>query len=278
MLAVGTKARLVVGLFGVFGTVLAFCALVTWVYPKAALAACIALATCIVIFFQYRWHVKPPVYDQPLREIRALAVLSPLINDVFLPFTSFPLEPEALLEIVNYIQVNDCTTIVECGSGVSTVVIGNLLRQRGRGHLYSLEDDEAWYNSTSELLAKQGLEQYVTFVFAPLQPVDGFDLETRWYAQDKVRAALQGVEHVDLILVDGPKSLTTRSRVAALPFFVPWMDNHTLLVLDDAKRPQERAVLEEWRQKFDVETDLRFHTVRGQAYVRLQGEGKAFAR
>jgi len=271
MFAVGSRARLIAGLLGIFGAVVAFYALVAWLFPKGAVAACVALVGCIVVYFLYHWQIKPPVYDQQLREIRALVVLSPLIQDTFLPFsTSWTMESDVLLEILNYIQTSDCEEIVECGSGVSTVVIGNLLKQRKRGHLYSLEDDEQWCGFLAQLIASQGLDKYVTLVHAPLQRCPDIDADVMWYATDKAKSVLQTVKCIDLVIVDGPKSVYDLSRVPALPFFMPWMDAHTLLVLDDANRSKEQAVLAKWQQDYDIEIDVHSQTSHGQAYVRLR--------
>lgn len=42
--------------------------------------------------------------------------------------------------------------VLEIGSGWSTLIIAEALRQNGFGHLYSLDEDEAWANTTRAAL------------------------------------------------------------------------------------------------------------------------------
>lgn len=271
MLAVGSKGRLFLGLAGVFCLVVVSYLLASLLPFDLAIPVTIGLSVCILIFFIYRWQIRPPVYDRELKEIRALALLTPLAGDAFLPFSGWALEPDFLLDIVLHIHSSKCEKIVECGSGVSTIVIGNLIKKRGYGHLYSLEHDPHWHRIVSEQISRGGLEEFVTQILAPLQEYPWGDSHVSWYAEDPLRSALEGTDHLDLVVVDGPPSSQDLSRVMALPFLRPWMDDHTLLVLDDARRQQEKAVLAEWARAFDIEIELPSRTQKGQAHVRLRG-------
>jgi len=269
MFAPKSKSRLVAGLGGIFLATI-FVYLLVWEFvPQAAIPTCIAWAVCVNVYFLYRWRIEPPVYDYEFRELRALAMLSPLIRDAFLPFSSWAMEPEALYEIIYSIQTNQYKTIVECGAGVSTILIGHLLKKHGEGHLYTLEEDERWYNFISGLLVKQELTEFVTLVYAPLQPYPHSITDLKWYDTDKASSIRHAVNHVDLLLVDGPKSTTNLARFPALHFFDDYVDDRSLVILDDANRPQEQAVLSQWQKDFGVTFDLHTHTKRGQAYIHI---------
>lgn len=83
------------------------------------------------------------------RELRAFINLQPLFGKTFLPYGLWAMEADNLQNLLSTIQYNDYRTVVECGAGVSTLLIGSLLRQLGRGHIYSLEEDEKWTPSNT---------------------------------------------------------------------------------------------------------------------------------
>lgn len=270
MFAIGTRSRLFAGLAGVFCTVLIFYFVIWWSFAPAATPATIAFTSCIVIYLVRRWHVEPTLYDTELSRIYALTNIMPLMNGGFLPFGIMALEPRSLSDLLGYIQRNRCKTIVECGSGVSTITIGNLLKLAGVGHLYSLEDDENWFRLISSTVANTGLAEYVTVIHAPL--CRNVELGARWYSQDATCAFLTVIDRIDLLLIDGPISVDGLSRYPALPMFATHIDENTLIVLDDAKRNYEQSVLARWKQDFDLAVEMHDEYTKGQAYIRLRGQ------
>ncbi len=192
------------------------------------------------------------------------------MKDNFLPLSqTWSMEPEALVDIVNHIQINDCKVIVECGSGVSTILIGNLLKQRNRGQLYALEDDRDWHDFLSGILSKQELNRYVTLVYAPLKPFPGSIANTSWYDTERANLALNTVSSIDLLIVDGPKSVNELSRAPALSFFESRINGSSLIILDDANRSMERGVLDRWQQEFNITIVRQSETCKGQAYIQF---------
>jgi predicted O-methyltransferase YrrM len=260
---------LVIGILLSFLLVSLFYILAAHLLPQAAVGATIALMGCIVIYFMYMWRAKPVAYDKELQQLRAVVNLSPLLNDVFFPFRGWAMEPEALVSILSFIQSNHCRVVVECGSGVSTILIGSLLKQQQTGHLYSLEEDEAWHRSISTVLAERNLEEFVTLACAPLRQSSNLGARAMWYAYDQAGTILDSVDHIDLLIVDGPKSAPDATRFPALPFFASLLDERSLVILDDARRSHEQMVLAKWQQDFDLQIDMRPGTSRSQAYVRL---------
>ncbi len=267
ILKYGSRNRLV---FFLALIALSFVALYLVTRPLAerfAVVAAIAWATLIIVYMMYRWRSIPPVYDPQLIELRHLVELQPLVGGAFLPFSGWAMSPNDLFRLVSTIQVEGYRTIVECGSGVSTIAIGRLLRQLGSGHLYSLEEDKAWHDMMAATLAAEGLTGVVTLIHAPLEPYPGAD--AGWYALEGARQVQAGAGHIDLLLVDGPKSVATYSRYPALPEFTGQLDENSLIVLDDTRRPNESAVLERWRAEFPLRIEDQPDSPRGQAYIRL---------
>lgn len=119
--------------------------------------------------------------------------------------------------------------IVECGSGVSTVVMAEALRRNGSGHLTSLEHGPHYYDRSRRLLIRCGLEERATVHMAPVR--------NGWYDADTYLP--EG--HIDLLLVDGPPGAEAR-----YPAFPKLQERTGIVVLDDAHRIGEQQMLYQW--------------------------------
>lgn len=177
-------------------------------------------------------------------------VLRPLLDaGGYLPWTEGALRPAALVEVANEIVLADRREIVELGSGISTVVLARLLRERG-GHLTSLEHDPSWLRLVASQLEGEGLGDFARLVEAPLAPhplgLDG----APWYATGAVDDL--PATGIDLLLVDGPPGYgpgMERSRYPALPALADRLAPGALVILDDATRPGEREILTRWERE-----------------------------
>ena len=176
----------------------------------------------------------------------ALEILRPLLDaGGYLPWSEWALRPAALAAVCNEIVIADRREVVELGSGVSTVVLGRLLGQRC-GRLSSVEHDPDWAGVVRGLLETNGLGDAVRLIEGPLEPhplaLDG----AQWYSE----AALVALpDDIDLLLVDGPpgnEAGIERSRHPALPVLGERLGRGAMVVLDDAERPGEQGVLENW--------------------------------
>jgi predicted O-methyltransferase YrrM len=157
---------------------------------------------------------------------------------------AWSLQPE-VLELVETLVADGRTTVVECGSGLSTVTIARALRDLTTGHVHALEHDSQWAATTRRALEEQGLAEFATVIDAPL--VDG------WYdpaALDHLPA--QGIK---LLLVDGPPAgepETERSRYPALPALAGRLAPTAAILLDDADREGERWTLQRWLAELPI--------------------------
>jgi predicted O-methyltransferase YrrM len=151
----------------------------------------------------------------------------------------------------------DCESIVECGSGASTIVIARLLAERGRGRLVALEHDRAWADRTAGRLSAEGLASRARVVLAPLCHHPIAEPGCRWYDE---RALAELPERIDLLLVDGPPASApriARARYPALPLLASRLRPGATVVLDDAGRPGEAWVLERWRERLGFRAERR---------------------
>lgn len=167
-----------------------------------------------------------------------------------LEWNDWAMRPAGLAAVVELAAGRD--EIVECGAGLSTLVLARLARMSD-SRVRSLEHDAAWTELVRSRLAAEGLERWAAVVHAPLAP-HPLAPDGDWYAS----AALAELPaKVDLLLVDGPPAgepEIERRRYPALPALLPRLPPDALVVLDDADRPGERWILERWER----ETPYRF--------------------
>lgn len=183
-------------------------------------------------------------------DLHARHVMAPLL-DSFTPWNPGAMRPGGVVAILNDIALNQRQRVIECGSGMTTMIIARLLKERG-GRLVTIEHDPGWAAYVARELERQGLGQSAEVVEAPLErsPL-GLD-DNPWYASTAVESALTALGGMaDLLIVDGPPAFrpgTELARYPALPAFEPALSEGCTVILDDAGRDGERRVLARWEE------------------------------
>jgi hypothetical protein len=127
--------------------------------------------------------------------------------------------------------------ILECGSGLSTIIMGKVAKATG-AEIWSLEHIPAWKEKVNGILSKLGLPNRV--VDAPIKSYREYD----WYT---LPADLPG--DFDLVICDGPPSATKGGRYGLVPVCGERIAKAKIL-LDDAERPEEQAIMQRWEKEF----------------------------
>lgn len=177
----------------------------------------------------------------------------------YLPWTEWSLRPAALVTVLNEIVLGRRKTVVELGSGASTVVIARLMAERG-GTLVSVEHEPTWADLVGQQLASEGLSDTARVLSAPLGPHDASWSNEPWYSRDAI-ATLPGA--IDLLLIDGPPGFAdgnAHSRYPALVELAGRLAPNAVVILDDADREPEREIVERWQQdlpewQFGIDAD-----------------------
>jgi len=133
--------------------------------------------------------------------------------------------------------------ILECGSGLSTLLLGLMAGRRGVD-TWTLEHLPEWRSRVAQVLARHRIP-HVHLLLTPLRRYDGFD----WYDVTSAPAS----EAFQLVVCDGPPSDTPGGRYGMLPLFRSRLAPGAIVLLDDADRPGEIDVLRKW----DVEDGWR---------------------
>jgi predicted O-methyltransferase YrrM len=145
-----------------------------------------------------------------------------------------------LVWVVDQISSGRVSTILECGSGSSTVWFALALEQRGApGRIVSLESSPAYADKTRAKLAELGLTHRAQVLTASLIDLElpGRDLQP-WYDLSVLADEITGV---DLLFVDGPVGDTSpQARYPALPALADRLTDDALVLLDDSNRGSEK--------------------------------------
>lgn len=131
---------------------------------------------------------------------------------------------------------------VECGSGLSTVVLGIYAEALGR-RWWALDQHPPWARRVSWALDRLGLEA-ARVLDAPLTDYDG---GYRWY-----RVPSELPQRLGFVLCDGPPAdgeEVQLARYGLVPTLRDRFADDVTILLDDAARPGEQTVLEMWREE-----------------------------
>ncbi|GAB2490771.1 class I SAM-dependent methyltransferase [Nocardiopsis aegyptia] len=168
------------------------------------------------------------------------------------PLRGWAASPDVLRVLVRHIDRLRPDLVVEFGSGASSVWMGYALRRAGGGRLVAVEHDARYAELSRALVSSHGLDDIVEVRTAPLTGVEAATVTVgdeevvtadRWYDA----AVLADLDGIGLVFVDGPPKATGRhARYPALPALMPHCTEDVVFVLDDADRPDERAIGDRW--------------------------------
>lgn len=130
--------------------------------------------------------------------------------------------------------------ILECGSGLSTVLLGIIARQVGT-QVIALEHNETWAARVNAELKRVGVSS-VLIDLAPLRDYGDFT----WYSPTNARRS--HTSPFELVICDGPPGSTRGGRYGLVPVMRDRLKAGTTILLDDGARPQEQDVARHWAQ------------------------------
>ena len=157
--------------------------------------------------------------------------------------------------------------IVECSSGLSTLVLARACRLAGQGRVYSLENGVEFAQATREALAAYDLLDVAEVLHAPLRETRIGDECWQWYDLSR----LPGVV-AQMLVIDGPPGfLQPLSRYPALAMLGERLAPGCRILLDDADRPDERALVARWQRECPGVSVAWPETSRGCASLRWPG-------
>jgi predicted O-methyltransferase YrrM len=171
-----------------------------------------------------------------------------------------------LARLVTEIAQRRPSTVLECGSGLSTLWAAMALARTSTGQLWSLEHDAGYAAATQRLLDQHGLSRVATVVTTPLIPTETPLGEMAWYDLTGIPNDLR----IDLLSIDGPPEGTQpRARYPAVPLLRDRLTSDALIMLDDVRRQDEQWALRAWAAELDAEADVDLGYAKGFGMIDL---------
>lgn len=150
--------------------------------------------------------------------------------------------PDLLRFLYDTVTVERRSSILECGSGVSTLIMAYALRERGHGKIVSLDHNAHYAARTRANLERHDLLKWAEVRVAELRDVELADERWPWYDTAQLPEG-----PFDLVVVDGPPEATrSQARFPAVPLLYDRLTPDAIVVLDDHQRPDEQAVGRKW--------------------------------
>jgi hypothetical protein len=129
--------------------------------------------------------------------------------------------------------------ILECGSGLTTAVLGAIAADRGIAYC-ALEHDVEWAARVRGTVDRLGLSS-VNVIHAPLRNFGEFC----WY--DVPMNAIPPV--FAMVVCDGPPGYTEGGRYGLVPVMESRIARDGVILLDDAERKREREIALAWSRQ-----------------------------
>jgi hypothetical protein len=149
--------------------------------------------------------------------------------------------------------------ILECGSGLTTAVLGAIATDRGIPYC-ALEHDAEWAARVRSTVGRLGLSS-VDVIHAPLRTFGDF-----WWYDVPMNAIPRTFT---MIVCDGPPGDTEGGRYGLVPVMESRIARDAVILLDDAERSREREIALAWSRRLGFGYQL----VGGSApYIRLSME------
>jgi hypothetical protein len=158
----------------------------------------------------------------------------------------FVANPEYLEAVAEH-SVKTEGPVLECGSGVTTILMGILCGKRNIA-VWSLEHYDEWRQRVSGVLSDNEIAG-VHVCSAPLVEYGEFV----WY--DPPLAQMP--KAFSLVICDGPPGTTRGGRYGLLPLLGDRLPPGATILLDDAGRPGEAELIKHWEKEAEFEIEIR---------------------
>jgi len=228
-----------------------------WAALCAVLAACCAILLALADLSRRLWTVQGSFGEYSkittinlAAELHSMEVVLRRCPECVIPTSSWSMRFANLHAILDMLDRVRPQTIVELGSGISTVCVASWLKSQGKGTILSFDHDNAWGELTMRCLRESGLDAFAKIVIAPLKPDRSLGYDVEWYDVDPHIAE---ISDVDVVIVDGPPAYSFEKRISRLPALDKLhkrLSPAAVIVLDDALRSGEGSVVDIWLKSF----------------------------
>jgi predicted O-methyltransferase YrrM len=172
------------------------------------------------------------------RELKAMQILKPYFPGDYIFESEFSLSFQIIQHIINDIIIYKPQTILEFGSGLSTIILNNFIEQNSlKIKLISIDDDLKWQESLKERCNSVDFFNFSLLYNHPFS----FEGKGVWYNIPE-NHFLYELKY-DLVIVDAPKgSLSKMSRYGFIPFVQERLSENGVVYIDDTHRVDEQRI------------------------------------
>lgn len=215
----------------------------------------------LTLFHIYRLQKEESIQLQ--HKIQAIGEIQKLLplRAPLQPMTGWAATPELAVTVLRQLIFHKPKTIVELGSGVTTLINGYGLEiYNPDGLLISLDHDSEYAKVTRQELNRHGLSSYVDLRIAPLTDIKIKSENFWWYDLTDFTPDSK----IDLLIVDGPPESTVKfARYPALPLLAEHLSENCRIIIHDTNRKEETGIVNRWLKEFpEFTADVR-HTDKG---------------
>ncbi|MDH5573703.1 MAG: class I SAM-dependent methyltransferase [Gammaproteobacteria bacterium] len=196
--------------------------------------------------------------SDPINSYRTLRDMLDLNDDI--PYTpDWSAAADFLQIITDYCLKHKPATILECSSGLSTLILARCCQINKYGKVYSLENGKEYADKTAAYINHYQLQNYATVIHAPLTEIILQGHPYQWYETSNIPES-----RIDMLVIDGPSGFIQKnSRYPALPLLYNKLSKQSIVYLDDAAREDEQAIAQLWKKEFEFITHQYIETERG---------------
>lgn len=189
--------------------------------------------------------------------IYSATLLAPLMKERgYFPVTTSAMQLCSLNLILNDIVINNRKTIIEFGSGITTIFIARLIKDNHLdSRLYSIDENKEWLAIVKKYINNEETQNSVDFIWADLKSSKYAISELDWYDEKVLEVGVKD-NKFDMVIVDGPsawKPEIEMARYPAIPFMCEYLSESFSIFLDDTNRTGEQNVVALWKRNFGLQ-------------------------
>jgi predicted O-methyltransferase YrrM len=174
--------------------------------------------------------------------------------------------PDFLKVLAEQYYLNQPKVIVEAGSGVSSIILSEVLMAAGSdAKHYALDHLEKYADLTREKIKNIHSE----VVYAPLKSYEIGGKSWKWYDT----SFLEKAGPIDMLVIDGPpENIQQLARFPALPLLINHLSEQAVIILDDTNRKDEQEIIRLWQEQYGFKAKS-LYTEKGTYILKLFKNG-----
>ncbi|WP_114750064.1 hypothetical protein [Pleomorphovibrio marinus] len=183
-----------------------------------------------------------------IRELKALEILKPYFPTGFLFETDYSLPFQLIQHICNDILIYKPKTIIEFGSGLSTIIISNFLKEVNLNvEFISVDQDKNWQNLISRHCNSVS---FFSFEISDNNPFSK-NGDGKWFDIPNKSELLN--KNYDLVIIDGPIGKKNKfARYGAINFLRNKLTKSSIIFIDDIHRFDEQILAKDFVIEFNL--------------------------